>query len=160
MVEMHREPTGPPAPPEPSAWSHVLEAVVVELIPTDDTPGAAEAQTAVALQQLLLEDGELAALIVGGLVALERASHARWGCAFAALASPERHELLRAVSRGVRPTGWTCADPRPEVFWATLRGLAVSYFYGSPLGWQLAGCPGPVVDRGGYRHTLVEPIPR
>ncbi|HZU07890.1 MAG TPA: gluconate 2-dehydrogenase subunit 3 family protein [Chloroflexota bacterium] len=137
----------------------MLEAVVAELIPTDDTPGAVEARTAAALQQLLLEEGELAALIVRGLLALERASHARWGRSFTALASPERHELLRAVGRGLRPTGWTCTDPRPEVFWATLRGLAVSYFYGSPLGWQLAGCPGPAVDRGGYRHTLVEPIP-
>ena len=35
----------------------------------------------------------------------------------------------------------------------------MALFYGSPLGHEVIGFPGPVVDRGGYRHTIVDPDP-
>ena len=66
---------------------------------------------------------------------------------------------MALLARGSPPPGWTTADPPPETFWATLRGLAVGLFYGGPLGRQLTGFPGPCVDRGGYAHTIVEPDP-
>jgi len=35
----------------------------------------------------------------------------------------------------------------------------MALFYGSPVGHEVIGFPGPVVDRGGYRRTLVERDP-
>ncbi|HLH25237.1 MAG TPA: gluconate 2-dehydrogenase subunit 3 family protein [Chloroflexota bacterium] len=136
-------------------------AVFVEaLVPTDDTPGAAEARTAAAVRAALAERPPLAALVEQGLRALDRAGERLGGQPFAALAPTQRHALMTLLARGSPPPGWTAADPPPEVFWATLRGLAVGLFYGSPLGHQLCGFPGPCVDSGGYAHTIVEPDPR
>jgi hypothetical protein len=136
-----------------------LEAFVEELIPTGETPGAAEAGTAAAVRAALAERPALAALVEQGLRALDRASERRGGQPFAALAPAQRHELMALLARGSPPPGWTAADPAPEMFWAALRGLAVGLFYGGPLGHALAGFPGPCVDSGGYAHTIVEPDP-
>jgi hypothetical protein len=136
-----------------------LDAFVEELIPTDDLPGAAEAGTAESVRQALAERPAVAALSEAGFRALERASQQMAGLAFAALPSEQRQHLMRLLARGSPPPGWTAADPPPEVFWSTVRGLALALFYGGPVGRQVTGFPGPVVDRGGYRHTIVEPDP-
>jgi hypothetical protein len=141
------------------AWETALEAFVAELIPTDDEPGAAEAGTAAAVLQALAALPEQEAVLADGCRALDRASQARCQQPFAALPDAERQALMAQLARGIPPAGWTAGDPRPERFWATVRGLAVSHFYGSPLGHALFGFPGPAVDRGGYRHTIVDPDP-
>jgi hypothetical protein len=136
-----------------------LDALVEELIPTDDAPGAAEAGTAASVRQALAAQPATAALVEQGLRALERSSQVLADRPFAALEPARRQHLMRLLARGTPPPGWTAADPPPEAFWSTVRGLAMALFYGSPLGHQLVGFPGPVVDRGGYRHTLVERDP-
>ncbi len=136
-----------------------LDMFVEELIPTDETPGAAEAGTAAAVRAALAERPALAALVQQGLRALDRASERYGGQPFAALAPAQRRALMTLLARGSPPPGWTAADPPPETFWVTLRGLAVGLFYGGPLGHALTGFPGPAVDRGGYAHTIVESDP-
>src|SRR5919199_3287987 len=122
-------------------WAAALEAFVAELIPTDDTPGAAEAGTTAAVRQALDALPQQAALVAAGCRALDRASVAQHGQPFAALPGPERRALMARLARGTPPAGWTAGDPRPEVFWATVRGLAVGLFYGSPLGHAVCGFP-------------------
>ena len=136
-----------------------LDALVEELIPTDDAPGAAEAGTAASVRQALAAQPAMAALVEQGLRALERASQQLGDHPFAALTSAQRQHLMGLLARGTPPLGWTAADPPPEAFWSTVRGLAMALFYGSPVGHAVIGFPGPVVDRGGYRRTLVERDP-
>jgi hypothetical protein len=114
---------------------------------------------AAAIVRALAAVPEQAAWVAAGCGALDRASRAQHGQPFAALPSAARHALMTQLARGSPPSGWTAADPRPEQWWAAVRGLAVAQFYGSPAGRALTGFPGPAVDRGGYRHTLVEPDP-
>src|SRR5215211_5357903 len=139
------------------AASAALEAFVAELIPSDDLPGAAEAGTAASVRAVLAARPPLAALAVAGFEALDRAAERHAGRPFAALPTAERQQLMALLARGSAPPGWTAADPRPELFWAALRGLALALFYRSAAGRQVTGFPGPVVDRGGFRHTIVEP---
>jgi Gluconate 2-dehydrogenase subunit 3 len=144
---------------EPMAARDALDVFVEDLIPSGDTPGAAEAGTAAAMRAALAERPPLAALVEQGLRALDRAGERLGGQPFAALPPAQRHELMALLARGSPPPGWTTADPPPEAFWATLRGLAVGLFYGGPLGHQVSGFPGACVDGGGYAHTIVEPDP-
>lgn len=136
-----------------------LEAFVAEIIPTDEDPGAAEAGTAAQVAAALRDAPRLAAVVVPGLRALDRASRAAHGTPFAGLDAAARQALLVQLARGTAPAGWTVADPAPASFWAVARNLAAACFFGSPTGAALCRFPGPVVDRGGYRHTLVEPDP-
>jgi hypothetical protein len=136
-----------------------LEVLVEDLLPSDDGPGAAEAGTAAAVRAALAERPPLAALAEAGLRALDRASERLGGHPFAALPAAQRHELMALLARGSPPAGWTAADPPPEVFWTTVRGLAAALFYGGPLGRQTTGFPGACVDNGGYAHAIVEPDP-
>jgi hypothetical protein len=136
-----------------------LEVFVEDLLPSDDGPGAAEAGTAAAMRAALAERPPLAALAEQGLRALDRASERLGGQPFAALPAAQRHELMALLARGSPPPGWTAADPPPEVFWATVRGLAAGLFYGGPLGRQATGFPGACVDTGGYTHAIVDPDP-
>jgi hypothetical protein len=136
-----------------------LEIFVEDLLPSDDGPGAAEAGTATAVRAALAERPALTALAEQGLRALDRASERLGGQPFAGLPAAQRHELLARLARGSPPPGWTAADPPPEVFWATVRGLAAALFYGGPVGREATGFPGPCVDGGGYTHTIVEPDP-
>ena len=136
-----------------------LAVFVEDLLPPDDGPGAAEAGTAAGVRAALAERPALAALAEQGLRALDRASERLGGQPFAGLTPAQRHELMARLARGSPPPGWTAADPPPEVFWATVRGLAAALFYGGPLGRQATGFPGASVNAGGYGHTIVEPDP-
>lgn len=140
-------------------FNDALAAFVCEMIPSDDLPGAREAGTADGVRAVLAAQPALALLAERGFAALDRAAERLGGQPFAALPPLERQRLLAALARGSQPAGWTAADPRPELFWTTLRGLAIALFYGSPAGRQVTGFPGPVVDRGGYRHNIVDPTP-
>jgi hypothetical protein len=144
---------------QPEPWHATLAALVAETVPADDDPSAAEAGIAAAVVRVLAAVPEQAAWVAAGCGALDRASRAQHGQPFAALPSAARHALMTQLARGSPPAGWTAADPRPEQWWGAVRGLAVAQFYGSPAGHALTGFPGPAVDRGGYRHTLVEPDP-
>jgi len=123
--------------------SPALAALVQELIPTDDLPGAAEAGTAEAV---LAHADEL---VLRGVAALDRMG-------FAQLASAQRRQVLEQLANGAPPPGWAADDPPPAQFWPAVRALALAQFYGSEQGRRVTGFPGPSVDRGGYRHNIVE----
>src|SRR5215210_105763 len=111
-----------------------LAVFVEELIPSDDLPGAAEAETGTALRRWLEQRPALAGLVEQGMQAVERASQQLTGQGFAALPSVQRQHLMAMLARGSPPPGWTAADPRPEVFWSTVRSLAMALFYSGPFG--------------------------
>src|SRR5262249_5560308 len=159
MSQTPPDATAPTPRVDSASWQSALDAFVREMVPTDDTPGAAEAGTTALVQQALESAPPLAAVVGPGLLALDRASTLRWGAPFAALPAERRSELLTLLARGSPPPGWDAGDPSPEALWATARALVVGLFYGSPAGWALCGFPGPAVDRGGYRHTIVDPDP-
>jgi hypothetical protein len=141
------------------AMNDTLTAFVEDVIPSGEGSGAAEAGTAAAVRAALAERPAVAALAEAGLRALDRASERLGGQPFAALPAEQRHELLALLARGIPPPGWGTGDPPPEVFWATLRGLAVGSYYGGPQGRAATGFPGACVDCGGYTHTIVEADP-
>ena len=131
-----------------------VRALVEELIPSDDTPGAREAGTA----DEVLGEIEVSPTLTEGIAALERASFAAYGIGFAAASGELRRALMDQLARGQQPAGWS--GPPVATFWMAMRNLTMSLFYGSELSRAVTGFPGPSVDRGGYRQTIVEPEPR
>ena len=136
-----------------------LDAFVDSVIPRDETPGALDAGVADAVLATIQSQPEVARLLETGLEALERASRAHCGRLFASASTEDRQALLRALAEGREPPGWGPEGPPVGPFWNVARGLVVRLFYGSPAGWAEVGFPGPSVDRGGYRHTIVRPNP-
>jgi hypothetical protein len=129
-------------------WFAALDAFAREMIPSDDLPGAAEAGTAEAVAAVLrASPGQQVA--IAGLEALTRLG-------FVKMPSPERQEMMTLLARGTPPGGWLPTDPPPATFWRAIRGLTVALFYGSEYGRQVTGFPGPSVDKGGWKHTIIE----
>lgn len=139
--------------------SAALTALVDEIIPRDEAPGAVDAGVVGTLLDLLETQPPVAELIRDGLEALDRVSHARFGKPFADAPTPDRQALLQLLAEGTAPPGWQPTDPAPARFWTTIRSLVVGLFYNSPEGRRDVGFPGPSVDRGGYRHTIVRHNP-
>lgn len=92
-----------------------------------------------------------------GLAALNQASLAAFQIGFSEASSAQRCEMMAQLARGEQPEGWI--GPPAAQLWIMLRHLGLSLFYGSELSRQVTGFPGPSVDQGGYRHTIVEPDP-
>jgi Gluconate 2-dehydrogenase subunit 3 len=136
-----------------------LDAFVDTMIPRDETPGALDAGVADAVLATVQSQPEVARLLETGLEALERASHVHCGRPFASASTEDRQALLQVLVEGREPPGWRPGGPLVGPFWNVARGLIVRLFYGSPAGWAEVGFPGPSVDRGGYRHTIVRPNP-
>lgn len=136
-----------------------LDAFVDTVIPRDETPGALDAGVADAVLATVQSQPEVARLLETGLDALERASRAQYGRPFASASTEDRQALLQVLGEGREPPGWGSEGPLVGPFWNVARGLIVRLFYGSPVGWAEVGFPGPSVDRGGYRYTIVRPNP-
>ncbi len=136
-----------------------LDAFVNTMIPRDETPGALDAGVADAVMASVQSQPELTRLLETGLEALDRASRAHCGRPFASASTEDRQALLRVLAEGRDPPGWGPGGPLVGRFWNVARGLIVRLFYASPAGWAEISFPGPSVDRGGYRHTIVRPNP-
>jgi len=136
-----------------------LDAFIDTVIPRDETPGALDAGVADAVLASVQSQPEVAQLLETGLEALNRASRAHCRRRQPERRTEDRQALLQVLAEGREPPGWGPGGPLVGPFWNVARGLIVRLFYGSPAGWVEVGFPGPSVDRGGYRHTIVRPNP-
>lgn len=90
-------------------------------------------------------------LIRQGLKALDRHCTLTYGCLFAALDAPARHQVLDQMSRDqLRLEGEGVQIPAKELF-QKLLSTAVSAYYSYPAVWSEIGYAGPAYPRGYVR---------
>jgi hypothetical protein len=104
-----------------------LHAVIVRMIPPDETPGAG-ADVFQRVEAEVAATPRLKQVYAEGLAALSAESRRRFGQDFPALSPERQDELLEAVA----------ATP----FLGAVRGATVRAFYNSPTGWKSVGFPG------------------
>ncbi len=135
-----------------------LEAMTGRIIPTDQDPGAIEANCANFIDKALAhEDAELLPQYREGLPAVDRVAVERFGASFAELPPNQQDEVLIALESGEVP-GWVPAAVSSDEFFETVRSHTIIGFLAEPkyggnrdyVGWQLSGYPGPRHDLGGY----------
>jgi gluconate 2-dehydrogenase gamma chain len=126
-----------------------LEAIVEQLIPKDEYPGARDALVVRYIDRVLArEQRDRRPAYVAGLAATDRTSTAMFGRSFAALDEDRQTRVLQTIDTGkVDPSHWPDVD-RQQFFhlvWThTLEG-----FYGSPeyggnvdhASWKMVGYP-------------------
>lgn len=124
-----------------------LGAAVERILPTDQDPGAKEANVIEFLDRELAYPGNanVAAVIMSGIVALDRLSLRHGGQRFAALSADEQDEILREVQK---------KSARGRDFMSFLVYLTLEGFLGDPkyggnangVGWKLIGYGPGTVD--------------
>jgi len=135
-----------------------VEAIAARIIPTDEAPGATEANVVNFIDKALAnEDAALKPAYQAGLKAIDAVSVKRFRKAFAELAPAEQDEVLTAVEGG-KADGWPKGGVTAADFFAAIRAHTVFGFLCDPsyggnrdyVGWRVAGYPGRQHDRGGY----------
>ena len=151
-------PAAPSAPaPIPSGLSpdarRTLEAACARILPSDDGPGAREAQVIRFIEREL--DGSLSRLrpaMEQGALLLDRWSQKRFALGFAQLQPAQQDEVLGQLSRAEIPVK---SFPQAELFRA-LHSMTLEGFLSDPLhggnereaGWRAIGFTAP-----GLRHA-------
>ena len=135
-----------------------VEAITARIIPTDEDPGAIEANCVNFIDKALAnEDARLLTAYREGLAEIDRIAVQRLGSGFAELDPDRQDELLAALESG-RTSGWSAESATSEEFFETLRVHTIIGFLADPkyggnrdyVGWKLVGYPGPRHDMGGY----------
>ena len=159
-----------PATLSPAEWK-TLEAITGRLIPSDEQPGAIEANCVNFIDKALAhEDAEARPLYQLGLAGSDTVSAARFGKPFAELGPEHQDQVLASLERG-DADGWPDTDVTAPLFFETVRVHTIVGFLADPkyggnrdeVGWRLVGYPGPRHRVGGYTPAQVEgrePIPR
>lgn len=111
-----------------SAALPTLAAIAAQIIPTDETPGAREANVVDYLQEQIAGSQELQKLCVTGLREVDALSRQRFGAPFAHLDANHEVDILKAVET--------------SDFFKVIRDLTVKGFYNSREGWRSTGFPG------------------
>jgi hypothetical protein len=114
---------------------HTVEILTAMIIPTDETPGAKEAQTANYIDFVVFSAAELQPSLqrewIDGLDFLERKSQRRLGKAFREVSEADRVKLLMEMSAPER-------DAKTHhdgfAFFSTLKDMTVEGFYTSKVG--------------------------
>jgi len=142
-----------------------LDALTGRIIPTDEEPGAREANCVNFIDKALAhEDAAALPLYQGGLAALDGVAMARFEKRFVGLEGAQQDEILAALERGAAKE-WALAKELPSpVFFETVRIHTIVGFLADPsyggnrdfAGWKVAGYPGPRHRRGGYTPEQVE----
>ncbi|MCW5964582.1 MAG: gluconate 2-dehydrogenase subunit 3 family protein [Bryobacterales bacterium] len=130
-----------------------LAALLNQIIPDDETPGAVGANV------IRFLDRHLARAYVGhraayrkGLQALEDSAHAVYQRSFSALRFEEQEALVERMEKGDLPAElW--GDLPPREFFRTVRTHSMQGYYGDPrhggnqdaLSWRALGVPHPPV---------------
>jgi gluconate 2-dehydrogenase gamma chain len=134
--------TPPPATPPPVLNDSVratLAAMTERILPSDDGPGAREADVVTFIAREL--QGELAAirpLLVQLCTGLDSAARGRFGYGFAALGAAEKDALLGELARG-ELAGARGAQVFETVHTLTLEGFLSAPVHGgnrNEVGWQ------------------------
>ncbi len=145
--------------------ARTVSAIFERMFPSDEgSPGAAEIGVTAYL------DRSLAAAYPGhipmyrtGIAALDSASHARHGRAFAGISSDEQDQLLADLERG-EIQGWIV--PAQSEFFELVRahlqeGLFSDPAYGGnrdKLGWRTLGHPGIWLENTAEENLSAEPV--
>lgn len=150
-----------------------LSALCEQIVPTDDTPGAAWAHVVKFIdRQLVYHYQNLRSAYRDGLSALDRASLEFHKTPFAALPPAAQTALAAQVERGSLASSAWPADAQRE-FFRTVRNHTMQGYYGDPrhggnrdnVGWRTIGLPHPPVrGRDDYRfpkeRAIAAPIGR
>jgi len=141
---------------DPREWQ-VVRSITARILPTDDLPGAIEADCVNFIDKALAaEDAEALPAYRAALAELDRVCRAAKGSGFVELPAESQDEILAALEEG-RLAGWKSEVADPTVFFATVRMHTILGFVLDPrhggnrdyVGWQVMGYPGPVHHLGG-----------
>ena len=144
-------------------WATV-EALTARILPSDEEPGALEANCVNFIDKALAhEDAEAKPLYQFGLQALDGVATARHQATFVALSDEQRDAILTSLESGDVPD-WAGAEIPAQLFFETLRAHTIIAFLADPkyggnrdyAGWKVAGYPGPRHRIGGYSKEQVE----
>jgi gluconate 2-dehydrogenase gamma chain len=152
----------------PAEWK-LVEAISGRIIPTDDEPGAIEANVVNFIDKALAnEEKALLPVYKAGLPGIDAVAQARFKKKLVDLTPAEQDEVLAALDGG-KAAGW----PKPAVpsgqFLTILTAHTVYGFCCDPsyggnrdyAGWKVVGYPGRQHHRGGYTKDQMlgkEPI--
>lgn len=136
----------------------LVEEITARIIPSDDTPGAREAQCVNFIDKALAhEDSRAKPVYEAGLAGVAAASATRFGKPFTALAPEQRDALLASIEDGTA-AGWPDGPIAGPAFFETIRVHTLIGFLADPryggnhgyAGWRVTGYPGPRHHTGGY----------
>ena len=137
-------------------WA-MLDAMTARLIPTDETPGAREANCVNFIDKALAhEDADALPLYRAALRELQRICRARFQRTYAELDESQQDALIRDLEND-SIGGWKADGVSQNAFFETLRmhtilGFVLDPSYGGNrdyAGWKAMGFPGPVHHLGG-----------
>jgi gluconate 2-dehydrogenase gamma chain len=138
-------------------WETV-EAITGRIIPTDDQPGAIEANCVNFIDKALAhEDHALKPVYERGLAGLDRVATRRFGKPFVGRAPDAQADILAALESG-KADGWPERGVGAADFFATVRMHTIVGFLADPkyggnrdyTGWKVLGYPGGGHHLGGY----------
>jgi gluconate 2-dehydrogenase gamma chain len=142
--------------------ARTLAAACDQVVPPDDSPGAAEAWVVVFIdRQLATRARDQLEMWQRGVRALDATARARKGMSFDELTSEEQTAILESVEAGEVPAGaWEGLEP--QAFFGRLVRYTMMGFYGDPrhggnrehVSWRMLGVP-PAPIRGRLHGTPV-----
>ena len=131
-----------------AAEGRTLEAICEQIIPTDQTPGAAWAGIVNFIDRQLMGPYRRQRVAYrNGLMEMDRASNGKFGKDFAALEAPQQTELLQSLTDSGRR------------FFSTVIAHTMQGYYGDPrhggnrdaVSWRMLGVPVlPIRGRNRY----------
>lgn len=135
-----------------------IEAMTGRIIPTDDTPGAIDANCVNFIDKALAHEEKSAlGFVQQSLGALDQHCRVVWKNGFCSL-SPEKQDAVLTSLENNQVENWRPDAGPPAQFFGFIRALTIMGFLADPKyggnrnysGWQVAGYPGPRHHRGGY----------
>lgn len=105
-----------------------IAAIASHIIPTDDTPGAAQGGVDTYIAGSLARSEPLRALYASGVREVDQSSVDRFGVPFIGLNPADQRAMVAAI--------------QGTPFFKSVRALTIAGFYNSPAGWQSVGFPG------------------
>jgi gluconate 2-dehydrogenase gamma chain len=138
-------------------WT-TLEAITGRIIPTDEEPGAIEANCVNFIDKALAhEDAVARPLYTAGLATIEAMAQSRFQKSFTELEGDQQDALLRDLEAG-RASEWQIPGVPSQLFFETARAHTLIGFLADPkyggnkdyAGWRVSGYPGPRHRMGGY----------
>jgi gluconate 2-dehydrogenase gamma chain len=146
-----------PAVLNAAQWQTV-EAITGRIVPTDNQPGAIEANCVNFIDKTLAnEDAPSRPDFIAGLASLDIACAKKLGKSFVELNASQQDQMLSELESD-SAKGWPNMGPAGSVFFELVRTLTIMGFMADPkyggnanlAGWRVARYPGPRHHKGGY----------
>jgi gluconate 2-dehydrogenase gamma chain len=138
-----------------------VEAMTGQIIPSDDTPGAIEANCVNFIDKALAHEEKAAlGMVRNSLDAIDRYCLSTWRKKFYSL-TPEQQNAVLVTLEDNQMENWPPDNDESTQFFGFIRALTIIGFLADPkyggnnshVGWQLAGYPGPRHHSGGYSEA-------